>query len=152
MLRTRFRTNSDFGVGIDMNTHTLWCIIDCSRFCCCFFFRGKKLACISRERNGSKSYNRIVFFFFFVQIKWKQKYLQNTRTKIAVQALQTMQIRKYDVKEATALVESTDSGMAPCDHNTNENCVVCLEDLLNGQVCYYFFYFVCSFPYLDLEV
>ena len=45
-----------------------------------------------------------------------------------------MQIRKYDVREATALVENADSCMASCNRNNNESCVVCLEELLNGQV------------------
>ena len=106
----------------------------------CFFFSENKLA-MFQDFERKTHIKKITFVF--VQIKWKQKYLRNSRTKIAVQALQTMQIRKYDVREAAALMES--GGMVSCNRNTNESCVVCLEELLNGQVCdlYPFvFYFV----------
>ena len=110
-----------------------------------FSFFGEKVGSISKGRINNLIL--ISFFFFFAQIKWKQKYLQNTRTKIAVQALQTMQIRKYDVREATSLVENADGGMASCNHNNNESCVVCLEELLNGQVCVLFILFTFNFVY-----
>jgi len=82
----------------------------------------------------------LVCLAMLIKIKWKQTYLRNTRTKIAVEALQTMQIRHYDI---TARLRNDD-----VNSETFNNCAVCLDVLENGKdirilPCHHEFHVTC---------